>query len=127
MRPEMSGDVLKGQYIYVVVVRRFYLRYNKANIISNNHTNMSTDLYNNIYEFLTTAEEHQINATSVIYLGMKEDRWIPQNELRSIIDRVVASASNVYMDTSSRQLRILRILPQVSYLDELYSKIIYVI
>ena len=59
---------------------------------------MSTDLYNNIYKFLTTAEEHQINATSVIYLEMKEDRWIPQNELRSIIDRVVAYASNVYMD-----------------------------
>src|SRR6185437_6739127 len=106
MRPEMSGgNVLKGQYIYIVVVRRFYLRYNKSNIISNNHTNMSTDLYNNIYEFLTTGEEHQINATSVIYLGMKEDRWISQNELRSIIDRAVASAGNVYMDTSSRQLR----------------------
>ncbi|CAG8496633.1 2794_t:CDS:2 [Acaulospora morrowiae] len=75
---------------------------------------MFTELYNNIYDFLTTAEERQINAMSVIYLGMKEDRWIPQNKLRSIIDRVVASASNVYMDTSSRQLRILRILPQMS-------------
>ncbi|CAG8666683.1 4431_t:CDS:1, partial [Paraglomus occultum] len=70
---------------------------------------MSTDLYNVIYEFLITAEERQINATSVIYLGMEEDRWIRQNELRSIIDRVVASASNVYREGSSRQLRILRI------------------
>ena len=75
---------------------------------------MSTDLYNNIYEFLTTAEEHQINATSVIYLGMKEDRWIPQTELRSIIDRVITSSSNVYIDGSSRQLKILRISTQVS-------------
>ncbi|CAG8677399.1 8950_t:CDS:2, partial [Acaulospora morrowiae] len=55
---------------------------------------------------------HQINATSAIYLGMKEDRWIPQTELRSIVDRVVTSASNVYMEGSSRQLRILRISPQ---------------
>ena len=75
---------------------------------------MSTDLYNIIYEFLKTAEEHQINATSVIYLGMKEDRWIPQTELRSIVDRVITSASNVYMEGSPRQLRILRISPQVS-------------
>ncbi|RIA95211.1 hypothetical protein C1645_817057 [Glomus cerebriforme] len=36
---------------------------------------MSTVMYNKIYEFLTTAEERQINATSVIYLGMKENRW----------------------------------------------------
>lgn len=30
---------------------------------------MFTVMYNKIYEFLTTTEEQQINATSVIYLG----------------------------------------------------------
>ena len=75
---------------------------------------MSTVMYNKIYEFLTTAEERQINATSVIYLGMKENRWVPQTELKTIVERAVGSASNVFMEGSSRQLRIFRILPQVS-------------
>ncbi|CAG8713211.1 7977_t:CDS:2, partial [Racocetra persica] len=73
---------------------------------------MSTKLQNKIYKFLTTAEECQINATSVIYLGLKKDRWIPQNELRSIIDRVVISASNVIMEGSPRHSRILQISSQ---------------
>ncbi len=34
---------------------------------------MSTVMYNKIYKFLMTAEECQINVTSVIYLGMKEN------------------------------------------------------
>ncbi|CAI2197402.1 9654_t:CDS:1, partial [Funneliformis geosporum] len=42
---------------------------------------MSTEIYN-IYDFLTTAEERRINAMSVIYLGMKENRWISQTELK---------------------------------------------
>jgi len=71
-------------------------------------------MYNKIYEFLTTAEERQINATSVIYLGMKENRWIPQTELKTVVERAVSSASNVFMEGSSRQLRVFRILPQVS-------------
>ncbi len=75
---------------------------------------MSTVMYNKIYEFLTTAEERQINATSVIYLGMKENRWIPQTELKTVVERAVSSASNVFMEGSSRQLRVFRILPQVS-------------
>ena len=49
---------------------------------------MSIIMYNKIYEFLTTAEERQINATSVIYLGMKENRWVSQTELKSIVEQV---------------------------------------
>ena len=75
---------------------------------------MSTEIYNKIYDFLTTAEERRINATSVIYLGMKENRWISQTELKMTVERAVASASNVFMEGSSRQLKIFRILPQVS-------------
>jgi len=75
---------------------------------------MSTVIYNKIYEFLMTAEERQINATSIIYLGMKENRWVSQTELKSIVERAVGSASNVFMEGSSRQLKIFRILPQVS-------------
>lgn len=75
---------------------------------------MSTVMYNKIYEFLITAEERQINATSVIYLGMKENRWVSQTELKSIVEWAVRSASNVFMEGSSRQLKIFRILPQVS-------------
>ncbi len=37
---------------------------------------MSTVMYNKIYEFLMTAKERQINATSIIYLEMKENYWI---------------------------------------------------
>ena len=71
-------------------------------------------MYNKIYEFLTTTEERQINATSVIYLGMKENCWVSQTELKSIVERAVGSASNVFIEGSSRQLRIFQILPQVS-------------
>ncbi|RHZ76282.1 hypothetical protein Glove_199g104 [Diversispora epigaea] len=60
---------------------------------------MSTKLYNKIYEFLTTAEDKKINAISV-------------NELRTVINRAVDSASNRYIEGSERQLRIFRILPQ---------------
>ena len=67
---------------------------------------MSTVMYNKIYEFLITAEKCQINATSVIYLGMKENRWIPQTELKTVVERAVSSASNVFMEGSSRQLKI---------------------
>ncbi|CAI2169282.1 20682_t:CDS:2 [Funneliformis geosporum] len=73
---------------------------------------MSTKIYNKIYDFLTTAEECRINAMSVIYLGMKENRWISQIELKMNVERAVASASNVFMKGSSRQLKIFRILPQ---------------
>ena len=47
---------------------------------------MSTEIYNKIYNFLTIAEERQINATSVIYLGMKENRWISQTELKMTVE-----------------------------------------
>ncbi|RHZ50404.1 hypothetical protein Glove_499g37 [Diversispora epigaea] len=73
---------------------------------------MSIELYNKIYKFLITAEDKKINAISVVYLGMKEDRWIEQNELRTVVNRAVDSASNRYMEDSERQLGIFQILLQ---------------
>ncbi|PKK59001.1 hypothetical protein RhiirC2_763019, partial [Rhizophagus irregularis] len=43
---------------------------------------------------------------------MKENRWVLQTELKTIVERAVGSASNVFMEGSSRQLRIFQILPQ---------------
>ena len=77
---------------------------------------MSTKLYNKIYEFLMTAEDKKINAISIVYLGMQEDRWITQSELKLIVERAVDSASNVFMNGSECQLRIFRILPQVRFI-----------
>ncbi|CAJ0827499.1 4704_t:CDS:2 [Entrophospora sp. SA101] len=73
---------------------------------------MSTELYNKIYNFLVNAEDKKINAISIVYLGMKEDRWIAQNELKAIVKRAVGSASDEFMEGSPQQLRIFRILPQ---------------
>ncbi|CAG8831428.1 35063_t:CDS:2, partial [Gigaspora margarita] len=72
---------------------------------------MSTELYDKIYNFLTTAENKKINAISVVYLGMKKDRWIEQSELKATVKRAVEFASNMRME-SSRQLRISQILSQ---------------
>ena len=76
---------------------------------------MFTELYTKIYNFLINAEEAHITATSVIYQGIKEEPWIPQNELKSIIDHAINSASNLYKEGSTRQLKLLRILYQVGY------------
>ena len=76
---------------------------------------MSTDLQTKIYNFLINAEEDHITATSVIYQGIEDEPWISKNELRSIVDQAVGFASNSYMEGSSRQLKLLRILPQVRY------------
>ncbi|CAG8727915.1 20161_t:CDS:2, partial [Racocetra persica] len=65
-----------------------------------------------IFEFLKTARECQINATSVIYLRLKENCWISQDELRSIINRAVTFASNLYMEGTPRRSRILQISSQ---------------
>ncbi|RHZ84499.1 hypothetical protein Glove_80g10 [Diversispora epigaea] len=87
---------------------------------------MSTELYNKIYEFLTTAEDRKINAISIVYLGMKEDRWIDQNELKAVVNQAVSSASNVYMNGSERQLRIFRILTQRSvYAMDCYAVVVH--
>ncbi len=59
-------------------------------------------MYNKIYEFLITAEKRQINATSVIYLRIKENYWVFQIELKSIVERAVGSTNNVFIEDSSR-------------------------
>jgi hypothetical protein len=86
---------------------------------------MSNELYNNIYKFLTTADDKKINAISIVYLGMKKDRWIEQNELKAIVERAVNSASNAFTEDPHRQLRILQILLQVGLFQAL-SNLIYI-
>ena len=83
--------------------------------ININYINMSSELYSKIYNFLVTANQEHITATSVIYQGIEEDPWISQNDLRRVVDQAIGFASNLYAEEPSRQLKLLRILPQVSY------------
>jgi hypothetical protein len=76
---------------------------------------MSSELYSKIYNFLVTANQEHITATSVIYQGIEEDPWISQNDLRRVVDQAIGFASNLYAEEPSRQLKLLRILSQVSY------------
>jgi len=75
---------------------------------------MSTEMYSEIYEFLINAEECQINATSVIYLGMKENRLVTEDTLMGIVDQAVERANDELMEGSSRLDRISKIISQVS-------------
>jgi hypothetical protein len=75
---------------------------------------MSTEMCSMIYEFLINAEECQINATSVIYLGMKEDRSVTEEMLKEIVGGAVRRASDNFMESSSRLDRISKIMSQVS-------------
>ena len=75
---------------------------------------MSSELYSKIYNFLVTANQEHITATLVIYQGIEEDPWISQNDLRRVVDQAIGFASNLYAEEPSRQLKLLRILPQVS-------------
>ena len=76
---------------------------------------MPTDLYTKIYNFLSSAEEEDITAGSVIYQGIEENPWITQNELKSIIERAVAFVKNQYERGSSCHTTLLEILPEVRY------------
>ncbi|RHZ89327.1 hypothetical protein Glove_16g40 [Diversispora epigaea] len=73
---------------------------------------MSTDLQNKIHNFLINAEERHINATAVIHQGLEENPWIPQSELRSIVDRVVGYISISNPSSPSRQLKLIKVLSQ---------------
>ncbi|CAB5197922.1 unnamed protein product [Rhizophagus irregularis] len=73
---------------------------------------MSSELYSKIYNFLVTANQEHITAISVIYQGIEEDPWISQNDLRRVVDQAIGFASNLYTEEPSRQLKLLRILPQ---------------
>ena len=85
---------------------------NKTNIFL---INISTDLQNKIHNFLINAEERHINAIAVIHQGLEENPWIPQSELRSIVDRVVGYISISNPSSPSRQLKLIKVLSQVRY------------
>jgi hypothetical protein len=75
---------------------------------------MSSELYSKIYNFLVTANQEHITATSVIYQEIEEDPWISQNDLKRVVNQAIGFASNIYAEEPLRQLKLLRILLQVS-------------
>ena len=75
---------------------------------------MSSELYLKIYNFLVTAKQEHINATSIIYQGIKEDPWIPKEELRGVVHQAISSAMNFYTQGSEHQQKFLEIPLQVS-------------
>ena len=75
---------------------------------------MSSELYSKIYNFLVTAKQEHITATSVIYQGIEEDPWIPKEELRGVVHQAISSAMNLYTQGSEHQQKFLGIPLQVS-------------
>ena len=75
---------------------------------------MSFELYSKIYNFLVTAKQEHITVTLVIYQEIEDDPWILQNDLRSIVDQAIEFASNLYAKEPTCQLKLFRILLQVS-------------
>ena len=75
---------------------------------------MSNNLYTKIYNFLVNAPQEHITAGSVIYQGIEENPWILRNELKSIVDRAVTSAKNLYEEGSLEYMRLFDILLEVS-------------
>jgi len=61
---------------------------------------MSIVIYNKIYKFLITAKKYQINTMSIIYFKIKENYWVFQTELKSIVEQAVGSASNIFIEDS---------------------------
>ncbi|KAG9300934.1 hypothetical protein G9A89_004992 [Geosiphon pyriformis] len=59
---------------------------------------MSIDLKTKIHKFLI--EERHINA-SVVHQELEENPWIPQNELRSIVDQVVGYFEDAFEGIST--------------------------
>lgn len=108
-----DSQASKAQLIYYTNYRPIRYLFNK--IFISFIINMSTDLQNKIHNFLINAEERHINATAVIHQGLEENPWIPQSELRSIIDRVVGYISTSNSSSPSLQLKLIKVLSQVSY------------
>ena len=75
---------------------------------------MSNNLYTKIYNFLVNAPQEHITAGSVIYQGIEENPWISRNELRSIVNRAVTSAKNLYEEGSLEYMRLFDVLLEVS-------------
>ncbi len=75
---------------------------------------MSNSLYTKIYNFLVNAPQEHITAGSVIYQGIEENPWILRNELKSIVDRAVTSAKNLYEEGSLEYMRLFDVLLEVS-------------
>ena len=83
---------------------------------------MSSEIYSKIYNFLVTAKQEHITATSVIYQGIEEDPWIQKEELRGVVHQAISSAMNIYSQGSEHQQKFLRIPLQVSHYETSLKK-----
>ena len=77
--------------------------------------NMS-ELYAKIYNFIVTAEEENINASTVIYQALNEEPWISKEEVRALVHRAISSALNLYAQGSTRQQKLSQIPLQVGFI-----------
>ncbi|CAG8609124.1 3630_t:CDS:2, partial [Dentiscutata heterogama] len=78
---------------------------------------MSADLQTKFSNFLISAKESLITTTSVIYQGIKEEPWISEDELRSIVDQAVRIANNFCEDVKKP-------VKELSWKDPLASQVI---
>ena len=83
-----GGNVLQGQYIYLLLFVACNIT--KLLFLRTRPINMFADLS-------TISEERHINATSIVHQGLEENPWIPQNELRMIVDRVVGQFPSFFV------------------------------
>ncbi|CAG8734634.1 16857_t:CDS:2 [Acaulospora morrowiae] len=74
-----------------------------------------SELYAKVYNFIVTAEEENINASTVIYQALNEEPWIPKEEIRGLVHRAISSALNLYAQGSTQQQKISQI-PLQSFL-----------
>ncbi len=75
---------------------------------------MSNNLASKIYNFLTTSPLEHITAFSVVYQTMKDNPWIKQNDLRSIVNSAISLAKNDYSRDLLAQNKLLTVSLQVS-------------
>ena len=75
---------------------------------------MSSELYSKIYNFLVTAKQEHITATSVIYQGIEKDPWILKEELKGVVHQAISLTMNLYTQDSEHQQKFLGIPLQVN-------------
>ena len=76
---------------------------------------MSTEIYEKVYNFLTTSPIKHITAVSVIYQVIEDEPWISKEESRTIVQNAINSSLNIYSQSTLTQNKLLKILAQVSY------------
>ncbi|CAG8698332.1 6258_t:CDS:2 [Acaulospora morrowiae] len=73
---------------------------------------MSTEIYEKVYNFLTTSPMEHITAVSFIYQVIKVEPWISKEESRTIVQNAINSSLNIYSQSTLTQNKLLKILVQ---------------